>query len=135
MRKIEDFPGVGEEIKIRLSGRGIRTAEDLYGEVITPAQRAALAADISASGEEVLLLAKMADVSRLRYVNPAFAALLAHSAYDTVAKIKDAGQQDLYQELIAVNERYGFYGGCINAKDMGFLIRETEYVSLDIRYE
>ena len=90
VRKAADFPSIGDDIKSRLAALSVHTMETLYDRVLTPEGRAALGGALSASGEEVLFWAKLADVSRLRYVNPAFATLLAHSAYDTAAKIKGA---------------------------------------------
>jgi len=134
VRKIADFPTIGDGLKAGLAALSIHTMEELYDHVLTPERRAALSGELSASGEDVLFLTKLADVSRLRYVNPPFATLLAHSAYDTTAKIKNADPGALYRELVAVNEKKGFFKGRINPKDMEFLMREAGYVSLDIRY-
>ena len=53
---------------------------------------------------EVLFLAKVCDVSRLRYVNPTFCNLLLRSSYDTVRKLKSADYKKLYQELKEINK-------------------------------
>lgn len=135
VRKVADFSSIGDGLKDRLAALSIHTMEQLYDRVLTPQRRAVLGGELSASGEDVLMLAKLADVSRLRYVNPAFATLLAHSAYDTAALIRKADPQALHQEIVAVNGKYGFFKGRINPKDMEFLIREAENVSLDIRYD
>ena len=135
VRKVADFPSIGDDLKFRLAALSVHTMETLYDRVLTPEGRAALGGELSAQGEEMLMLTKLADVSRLRYVNPAFATLLAHSAYDTAAKIKGADPRALHQELLAVNEKNSFFKGCINPKDMEFLAREAGYVSLDIRYD
>ena len=135
VRKIADFSSIGDGLKAGLAALSILTMEDLYDRVLTPEKCTALAVELPASVDDVLMLTKLADVSRLRYVNPPFATLLAHSAYDTVAKIKEADPLALHRELMAVNENSGFFKGRINAKDMEFLAREAGYVSLDIRYD
>ena len=123
-RKIADFSLIDETIKKKLEGIGVKTTEHLFSHVATKAARKKLAQDIGISGEEALLLARLCDVSRLRYVNCDFAQLLANSSYDTVEKIKKADHMQLYEELKAVNAGNKYYTGHIGPKDMEFLVRD-----------
>ena len=133
-RKIKDFPCLEERIKKGLENIGIQTTVELYDKIATKDERNKLKKQLNMAEEEVLLLAKLTDVSRIRYVNQAFATLLVHSDYDTVEKIKKADDQELYDKLIQFNKEKRYFKGNIGLKDMKFFIEDTVNVALDIEY-
>ena len=123
-RKIADFSKISDDIKQKLLAMGIKTTKHLFTYVATKAAIKKLVADIGISQDDALMLAKLCDVSRLRYVNCDFAQLLVRSKYDTVEKIKTADYMKLYEELKALNEGNRYYTGHIGPKDMEFLVRD-----------
>ena len=133
-RKIKDFPCLEERIKKGLENIGIQTTVELYDKIAKKEERNKLKKQLNMAEEEVLLLAKLTDVSRIRYVNQAFATLLVHSDYDTVEKIKKADDQELYDKLIQFNKEKRYFKGNIGLKDMKFFIEDTVNVALDIEY-
>lgn len=133
-RKIKDFSCLSAETKERLEKKGIRTTVELYDRIATKSDRNALMNELKISEEESLLLAKLTDVSRLRYVNQDFATLLVNSDYDTVEKIKQADHQSLYENLTKINGEKRYFKGRINLSDMKFLIKDAATLSLDIMY-
>lgn len=133
-RKIKDFIELSKETKDKLENIGIKTTPQLYDKLAAKKSRNTLKKELNVDDEEILLLAKLTDVSRLRYVNPAFATLLVNSDYDTVSNIRNADYQELYKELVRINEDKKFYKGRINLKDMKFLVNDTEHLSLDVEY-
>lgn len=133
-RKIKDFIELNKETKDKLENMGIKTTPQLYDKLAAKVDRNTLKKELDVDDEEILLLAKIADVSRLRYVNPSFATLLVNSDYDTVSNIRNADYQELYKELVRINEDKKFYKGRINLKDMKFLVNDTEHLSLDVEY-
>ena len=133
-RKLNEFAIINDRIVKNLENSGIKTTEALFGRVKTAGDRAKLGKETGADAEETLVLAKLADLSRIRYVNQAFATLLIHSAFDTVEKIKKADYNRVYEELMAVNAEKGLYKGKIGLNDMKILVRETRDLSLDIEY-
>lgn len=133
-RKIKDFPGLSPSTKEKLEKKDIKTTPQLYQKVALKTDWDELKKELGFNEEEALVLAKICDVSRLRYVNPAFATLLLNSDFDTVEKIKNATPDELYQNLVKVNENKKYYKGRINPKDMEFLVNETLNVLLDVEY-
>jgi len=133
-RKIMDFPCVSQTIKDTLTRADIKTTIDLYPKIATQKARTEFKTAHDISDEEVLLLAKLTDVSRLRYVNETFATLLVNSPYDTVEKIKQADYGDVYEKLTRINNEKGYFKGKINPKDMKFLVEDPVYPALDIEY-
>lgn len=124
-RKIKDFPGISDTTKNNLEKIGIKTTVDLFNRVTTMKKREALEKEIGPIGEEMLLLAKLTDLSRLRYVNETFAALLADSGYDSLQKIREADHSEMHKELISVNNEKEIFKGNFGLHDIRFLIREA----------
>lgn len=137
-RKLKDFTVLSSKTKKMLEEMGIKTTLQLYDKVASKTDRNNLKNEWGVDDLELLILAKLCDVSRLRYVNPAFATLLVNSNYDTVEKIKNADFNEVYEDLILVNGNKKFYKGRINLKDMEFLINDINHfqftVSLDVEY-
>lgn len=137
-RKLKDFAVLSSKTKKMLEDMGIKTTPQLYDKVVTKADRNNLKNELDVDDREMLILVKLCDVSRLRYVNPGFASLLVNSNYDTVEKIKNADFNELYENLMRVNENKKFYKGRINLKDMEFLVNDIKHVpftvSLDVEY-
>jgi hypothetical protein len=115
---------ISDGIKDILNVMGIKTTAHLFEHVITPVARGKFACDAGITEEEAMLLTKLCDISRLRYVNAAFSELLVRSKYDTVEKIKRADYMKLYEELKALNEGNRYYTGHIGPKDMDYLVRD-----------
>lgn len=133
-RKIKDFQYLDDKIIEALQEKGIVNTLKLYDRVATKKERNKLKKELNLTNAEVLLLAKLADLSRLRYVSPLFATLLVNSSGDTVEKVQKADPKKLYQELIDLNADNKFYKGNIGAKDMEFLVRVSAFVPLEVEY-
>ena len=133
-RKIKDFPCLSAKTIKGLAAIGIKTTVELYEQIVTKAARKKLQEKLGITSKEALLLAKLTDVSRVRYINQAFATLLINSEYDTLQKINQADFEELYQQLSTINQEKGYFRGKIFLKDMKYLIKDTENVSFEIEY-
>lgn len=122
--KIADFTLISDATKHKMLDMGIKTTAHLFDYLATKEARKKFAVKIDITEDEALRIAKLCDVSRLRYVNHAFSQLLIKSSYDTVKKIKSADHMKLYEELKALNEGNKYYTGHIGPKDMDFLVRD-----------
>ena len=65
--KLADFPETPAEVVEKLAEIGIKHTLHLYDRVLTPAHRAALAAEIGVDEGAILRLAKLTDLSRIRW--------------------------------------------------------------------
>ena len=133
-RAIKDFPEIKDSTKKNLEKMGIKTTVELYDKINTKDKCNELEKEVKASKEEILLLAKLTDLSRIRYVNQTFATLLTNSEYDTIEKIEKADYQELHMKLMKINEEKNIFKGKIGLNDMKFLIRETRDILKDIEY-
>jgi hypothetical protein len=133
-RKIGDFPSLSHLTVDKLEKMGITTTPQLYDKLVTKELRNNLKTELGVADEEILILTKLADVSRLKYVSPIYATLIVYSDYDTVQKIRNADYNDLHNQLVKINKEKNLYKGRINLKDIKYLVNETDYVTLDVEY-
>lgn len=133
-RKIKEFTCINEKTKKSLENIGIKTTLDLYDKIINIEERNKLKDELNIGNEEALLLAKITDVCRLRYVNHTFATLLVNSEYNTVEKIKKADYKEMYNDLMRLNQEKKIFNGKIGLNDMKFLVNDTTNISIDIEY-
>ena len=132
-RKIQDFICISDEIKTKLMVDGIKTTLQLFYSVYDPSLRNQLKEELELNDGEVMVLAKLTDLCRLRYVNADFATLLLYSNYDTIDKIKTANHEELYKNITELNSGKVFYKGKIGLNDMGFLIADANFISSNIK--
>jgi hypothetical protein len=80
---------------------------------------------------DVVILAKLvqlADLTRVQWVSPKAARMLADATYDSVTKLATADANDLYQALLTINEGNRYFKGKIGLRDVKRLIRAASYL-------
>lgn len=85
--KIKDFDGISETTVLVFEQLGISNTQKLYERVINPVKRAELSGLTGISNAEILELAKLADLSRIKWAGAGFVRLLYDLGVDTVEKI------------------------------------------------
>ena len=103
-RNLIDYPAIGSIF----DQIGVKTSAELYPLVITSINREKLSEKLCVPIEEVTYYAKLADVTRLRYVSAIFATLLVDTEFDTVEKIKTAAPEELHTQVIQSNEEHNY---------------------------
>ena len=126
--KLADFPETPAEVAEKLAEIGIKHTLHLYERVLTPADRTALAAEIGVDEGAILRLAKLTDLSRIRWVNHTFAYVLLEAGYDTSAKVAQADPAQLYADVKALNEAREIYKGQIGLHDMVLCVNAAKDV-------
>jgi hypothetical protein len=131
---LADFPEMPAELVEKLVEIGIKHPLHLYDRVLTPADRAALAAEIGVDEESILRLAKLTDLSRIRWVNHTFAYVLLEAGYGTSAKVAQADPAELYADLKALNEAREIYKGQIGLHDMVLCVNAAKDVPQEMAF-
>ena len=126
--KLADFPETPAGVVEKLADIGIKHTLHLYDRILTPAGRVALAAEIGVDAEAILRLAKLTDLSRIRWVNHTFAYVLLEAGYDTSAKVAQADPAQLYQDVKALNAEREIYKGQIGLHDMVLCVNAAKDV-------
>ena len=132
--KIKDFPGISENVILKLENIGIKNTLQIFDKILTPQSRNEISSQIGISENEILKLAKLTDLSRIRWVNHTFAYVLLEAGYDTAEKVTDADYKELYEKVKKLNEEREIYKGHIGLHDMKLCVEAAKDVSLEIEY-
>jgi hypothetical protein len=132
--KIKDFPGLSVNVVLKLEDLGIRNTLQIFDKILTPQSRNEISSQTRISENEISKLAKLTDLSRIRWVNHTFAYVLLEAGYDTAEKVAGADYKELYEEVKKLNEERGIYKGHIGLHDMKLCVEAAKDVSLEIEY-
>ena len=132
--RIKDFPAVSGQVVSTLEHLGLKNTRQLFDKILTPQQRNELSSQTGISAPEILRLAKLTDLSRIRWVNHTFAYVLLEAGYDTAEKVSNADYRALYQKVKKLNEEREIYKGHIGLHDMKLCVEAAKGVSLDIEF-
>jgi peptidoglycan hydrolase-like protein with peptidoglycan-binding domain len=127
--KLADLPPVDADTVTRLAVMGINDTLQLFPRVKTPTLRAELASESGIPPEKILILTKLSDLCRLKWVGPKFAHLLLVSGFDTVEKIAMADGIALYHHLQKISEVTGVYQGGFGEDDINLWV---QYIVCDV---
>lgn len=132
--RIKDFMCIDENIVRKLENIGIKNTFKLYEEVLTIKKRNELSKKTGICDNEILILTKLADLSRIRWVNHTFAYVLLESGYDTAEKVANADYQELYETVKQLNKERKIYNAHIGARDMNKCIESAKTLDFEIEY-
>lgn len=132
--RLKDFAVIPENVVCKLEKLGIKNTLRLYGEILTASKRKELSKKTGISDSEVLLLTKLTDLSRIRWVNHTFAYVLLESGYDTSEKVAHADHRELYQTIKQLNEERKIYNAHIGVLDMKRCIDSAKSLDFEIEY-
>ena len=119
---------------LSLENLGIKNTLQLYARILTPQNRKELSDQTGISEIEILRLAKLTDLSRIRWVNHTFAYVLFEAGYDTAEKVANADYGELYETVKKVNEEREIYKGHIGQHDMKLCVEAAKDVSFETEY-
>lgn len=131
---IKDFPGIAENVILQLKNFGIINTLQIFDKILTPQSRNEISNQTGISENEIIKLAKLTDLSRIRWVNHTFAYVLLEAGYDTAEKVADADYKELYEKVKKLNEEREIYKAHIGLHDMKLCVDAAKDVSLEIEY-
>ena len=82
----------------------------------------------------ILHLAKLTDLSRIRWVNHTFAAILLAAGYENAAQVAKADPEQLHVDVKRVNEERGYFKGQIGLHDMVLTVNAAKDVAGEIEW-
>lgn len=132
--KFSDFEGISADTVLKLEKAGIKYTAAFYDKVKTTQMRKALADNTGIHEEEILELAKLTDLSRIRWVGAAFARMLYNVGIDTVEKAAAANPVELHETINRINLEMGFYKGKIGLHDMQLFVEAAKEITPEIEY-
>ena len=132
--KLSDFPGTSENVFLALESLGIKNTCQLFEHILTPQKRSELSEQTGVDKAEIERLARLTDLSRIRWVNHTFAYVLLEAGYDSARNVANANYKNLYEEVKKLNEERQIYKGHIGLHDMKLCIEAARDVPLDIAF-
>ncbi|MGB5818178.1 MAG: DUF4332 domain-containing protein [Saonia sp.] len=132
--RIKDFPCISENTIYELEKSGIKNTLSLYEKVLTDKARKELSEKIGIGDNEIMVLTKLTDLSRIRWVNHTFAYVLLESGYDTAEKVAKADYLELYEKIKKLNKERQIYNAHIGANDMKMCIEAAKGLDIEIEY-
>ena len=132
---IKDFTCVTEDTVVKLAKAGIKDTLRLYDNILTDKRREALSNETGISKDEMLKLAKLTDLSRIRWVNHTFAYVLLEAGYDSAEKVANADYQELYYAIKKLNEERKIYNAHIGVHDMKMVVEAAKELKFEIEYQ
>ncbi len=132
--RIKDFTCVAEDTVVKLEKVGIKNTFKLYDMILTDKKRNVLSNKTGISKSEIMKLARLTDLSRIRWVNHTFAYVLLEAGYDTAEKVANADYQELYKTVKQLNEEKKIYNAHIGVRDMKMVVEAAKDLSFEIEY-
>lgn len=132
--KLRDFPQTEDGLLSALEKEGLKQSKALYERIYTLREREALARALSLDLGELERLARLCDLSRVRWVNHTFAFMLYEAGYRTVADLAAADIDALYEATNRINREYNFYRNAIGKSDIALTIRAASGVEIEMEY-
>ena len=131
---LKDFPGVDEEIVLKLAEHGIKNTLQLFPHILTGHDREALARKLGIEENKILWLARLTDLSRIRWVNHTFAYMLLEAGYDGAQRVADADPQTLCDDIAQLNAKRSLFKGKIGFHDMKLCVEAARTLSFEVEY-
>ena len=130
--RFRDFPGLDPAIIEQMESNGIKNTFQLYNQVLSPEQRNHLSNHTGISPEEIEKLARLTDLSRIKWVNHTFAYVLYETGFRSAKAIAEADYMDIYDKVKALNEERKIYKGHIGANDMKRCVDSAKGLEFEI---
>lgn len=132
--KLKDFAGISDETIAKLENIGIRNTEQLYEKILNKTQRQQLAQATGIDETEIIKLAKLTDLSRIKWVGATFARILYNLGIDTVEKAAHSNPEELHLKINTYNKEMKIYRGQIGLNDVRILINAAKATNCEIEY-
>ena len=102
---VEAIEGIGSVYAQKLKELGIKTVDDLLRAGAKKSDRKKLAKSLGVSEKKVLEWVNRADLFRIPGVGEEYSDLLEQAGVDTVVELAKRNPDNLYEELVKVNEK------------------------------
>ncbi|MBT3320435.1 MAG: DUF4332 domain-containing protein [Clostridia bacterium] len=120
--KLKEFTLVSEMAAQKLDALGLGNTVVLYERILTHDSRYQLANTLRIDEDEVLTIAKLVDLSRIRWVNHTFTQVLLEAGYESTKQVADADGQEMYDTIKILNEDKQLFKGSIGQNDIKLCI-------------
>ncbi len=129
---LKDFVWLDQSNIKNLENLGIKDTLKLYDKILTRINRIALSKEAGIDQSDLVTLAKLADLTRIRWVNHTFAWVLLSAGYDTTEKVAEADHLEMHETIKRLNEEKKIYNAHIGINDMKMVIDGANLLDFEI---
>ena len=132
--RFKDFACISETVVQKLEQSGLNNTLKIYEEILTVEKRNKLSEKTGISSTDIMMLTKLTDLSRIKWVNHTFAYVLLEAGYDTAEKVADANYRELYEAIKQLNKERKIYNAHIGLRDINRCIESARGLDFEIEY-
>ncbi len=125
---LKKFDGLPQAVIEKLELNGLRNAADVYEATRSAEDIAALAESTGVEASMLETLSRWADLTRIQWVSPLTARMLADASYDSAEKVAAADPENLCEDLDRVNAAGRYFKGKIGLRDIQRLVSAAGYI-------
>lgn len=130
--KLNEFSCVSVELLSKLKGHGITNTLQLYDMAFDAAGRQNLADITGIGAQQMTDLAKLADLSRIKWVGASYAQILFDLGADTVAKVAAADPMVLHGQINRYISEKKVFKGSIGLNDVRILVQTAADLPVEL---
>lgn len=132
--KLKEFVGIKAETVSKLEKLGISDTLKLFDKITTPYKRKEFATQTGIKEAEILELAKLTDLSRIKWVGVSFARILFDLGIDSVEKVAKADPVNLHKQVNQYIRETNLYKGQIGLNDMKILVETAKEIPVELEF-
>jgi hypothetical protein len=125
---IDSFTWLPKELIQKLIENGLKNTVIFFDELSAKRKRIDLSKSLRIDRNQLELLYTLINLTRIQWVSPGFARILATAGFDTPEKITRAVPEKLCIEIDKSNKEHAFFKGKIGLRDVNRLIKAASYV-------
>lgn len=130
--KIKDFFHLAPAVISKLEGIGLKNTQQLYEHIKTKDLRKELAIKTKIDTETINELAKLTDLSRVRWVNHTFAYALVRSGIESVKQLSETDFEQLHILINETNRKLNLYKANIGVHDMKITVEAANELPIEV---
>ena len=130
--KLKEFSLISEETAQKLEAMGMGSTVALYEKVLTQESRKQLVQLSGISEDEILTIAKLVDLSRIRWVNHTFAQVLLAVGYGSAKQVAEADYNKMFETIKAMNEDKQLFKGSVGRSDIKLCVEVAAKLSKEL---
>lgn len=132
--KIADFAGISKDTVSKLEKIGVTNTAKLYDRIFTIDKRHDLALSTGIKDPDILELACLTDLSRIKWVGVTFARILYDLGIDTAEKASKSDPVDLHFRINQLNKANSIFKGQIGLNDIKIFVAAAKEIPFDIEF-
>ena len=132
--RLKDFSEIPASTIDIMEDIGITNTEKLYYKTIKTFDRQQLAESTGIAYDNILMLTKLSDLSRIKWVGATYAQLLYDLGADTTIKVSKSDTVELHEKINLLIKQKSIFKGSVGLNDVKILVATAKELPIEIEY-